>query len=104
MANRHAPRLRPLCDWDDDHSAPAEVLWWSRLDERYQVEAHGLPARRVRLVAFDHANDDQIVGCAVVRMIGEPRYGPDPDDVYAWQIILESWVDGPPVGRGRASS
>jgi hypothetical protein len=94
------PPLRPLADWDDDRSAPSEVIWWSRLDDRYLAEARRLPARRIQLVVFDHDRRDEVVRRTVVRMIGEPRYGPDPDDIYAWQRTAERWVDtaGPDDG------
>jgi hypothetical protein len=85
-------RLRPLADWDDDRSAPPGIYWWSRLDERYLIEARRLPARRVLLVGFDHLGDDVVIGRSVVDLIGEPRFGPDPDDVYAWQRLAEDWL------------
>jgi hypothetical protein len=93
MERREETRLRPLADWDDDHSAPPGVYWWSRLDERYLIEARHLPARRVLVLAFDHLGDDAVVGRSVVDLIGEPRFGPDPDDIYAWQRLAEEWIE-----------
>lgn len=100
MARRREGPLRPLADWDDDHSAPAGIYWWSRLDERFQVEARRLPARKALLVAFDRANDDALIGRVVIEMIGDPRYGPDPDDIYGWQRIAEWWVSTRPLDDG----
>lgn len=92
MKHDQNERLRPLAHWDDDRSAPPGVYWWSRLDERYLIEARRLPARRALLVAFDHLGDDAVIGRSVVDLIGEPRFGPDPDDVYAWQRRAEDWL------------
>ncbi len=84
---------RPLADWADDHWTDPRVLWWSRLDERYLVEARPIPARRVVLLVFDHTAADALVARRVLPVIGDPVYGPDPDDVYAWQRAVERWVD-----------
>lgn len=85
---------RPLAPWDDDHWSDPRVLWWARLDERYLVEARLLPGRRALLLAFDHLSSDALVIRQVVRLVGEPRYGPDPDDVDDWQRRAIRWVDG----------
>lgn len=97
VERKHDDALRPLADWDDDRSAPPGVLWWSRLDERYQVEARRLPARRVLLVAFDRGREDELVGRAILTMTGEPCYGPVPDDIRDWQAAVESWVTQRPA-------
>lgn len=77
--------VRPLANWDDDTFTDPDLLWWARFDLRYLVEARRLPARRVLLLAFDHHDGDLLVLRQVIRLIGLPRYGPDPADVRAWQ-------------------
>lgn len=71
----------PLVDWTDDASRHPSVLWWSRLDGRFLVEARAIPAGRALLLVFDMAHGAAPVGRVVIATRGNPRYGPDPDDV-----------------------
>lgn len=91
---------RPLADWDDDEWWDERVLWWSRFDDRYLVETRHTGNGEALILVFDHPRGDLLVFQQVVPLVGDARYGPDPDDVERWQKLIVGWADAMTAGGG----
>lgn len=83
----------PLTEWGAEFTPP-NVVWASELDERYLVEVQRLGPDTGLLVAFDHNNDDQVIHEEEVSLAYGAVFGPDIEDVTAWQDRIEAIVDG----------
>lgn len=91
--------MKPIMPWDSDEPLdPAGiVVWWSRLDQRWQVEVrradgdagtyHGI------LCIFDHTYDDRLVHQQPVGLSYGATFGADMQDVADWQAIACDVVD-----------
>lgn len=88
-----APAARPLARWDDGASVHADLVWWSRLDARWQVEVHRLRSYRGELVVFDHRDGDRVALRREVGLSFDARFGPDVADVAEWQTLVAAFVD-----------
>lgn len=83
---RAAP-VGPVMDWDSNQESDGDwVVWWSRLDGRYQVEvtrhpdttSHGI------LAIYDHADNAIEIHAEQVSLAYGAVFGPDTGDVDAW--------------------
>jgi hypothetical protein len=86
----------PLANWDDEQSSHPELVWWSRLDNKYQIEVHRKGERAARLVIFDHSNNDKMLKGFDVGLSYGAIFGPDIDDVSAWQDMAVNFIDSLP--------
>lgn len=69
-------------------------LWAAELDGRFLVQAMLIPGRRV-VVTVNEIKSGRTALRRVLPLVGHPRYGPDPDDVMAWQSLAEGAVESP---------
>ena len=79
---------RPLATWDSDDPIVNGVAWWSRLDDRYQVEvqyAADGDRNTGHLVVFDHDDGNRILLFEQTGIAYGAMFGPDADDVARWQ-------------------
>lgn len=85
----------PLAAWDDDRSEHRLLVWWSRLDGRYLVEVDRIDgtADRALLRVFDHADTERELLREPVRLAYGARFGPDLEDLAAWQSRAVTFVD-----------
>lgn len=93
---RTAP-VGPVMDWDRTDATDGEwVVWWSRLDGRYQVEVTRDPDSlgHARLTIYGHANSNVEVHTDQVGLAYGAVFGPDTDDVIHWRSIASKAVDG----------
>ncbi|MBB1055836.1 hypothetical protein G6020_00130 [Dietzia sp. B19] len=94
---RTAP-VRPVMDWDSTEETDGDwVVWWSRLDGRYQVEVLRDPesSNRGTLTIYDHSDDDTVVNTLQVGLAYGAVFGPDIDDVRAWEQISSAVTRDP---------
>ncbi len=86
--------------WDsqDPSDEQGRVVWWTRLDQRYQVEVHRKDDNVGTFLLWDRGPEatepprllrEEEVGLAY----GAP-FGPDEDDVNTWQEMVLRIVDG----------
>ena len=72
-------------------------VWWSRLDERWQIEVHRdsptAPSYAATLHIFDHNDGDKLVRTEPVGLAYEAVFGPDVADVNKWQERAIDYVD-----------
>ncbi|HVX56839.1 MAG TPA: hypothetical protein VHA37_03840, partial [Candidatus Saccharimonadales bacterium] len=82
-------------DWDSQEAMSHEVIWWSRLDKRYQVEVRRDAENeyRGRLYIFDHADDDRLLHDEEVPVAYGALFGPDMDDIVSWQEKTVAFLD-----------
>jgi hypothetical protein len=93
MAKKPKP-VTPLATWDDDKSRHNELVWWTRLDDRYQVEVQRLyEANRGRLCIFDREQDMALIHNEEVTLMYGAVFGPDVDDVNTWQQRVLQVID-----------
>jgi hypothetical protein len=101
--------LQPKAHWETEEiNDTASLVWWSRLDGRYQIEVHqatedalhalGLNRGSDRvyqgiLCIFDHDNDDELLMAEAVPLSYGAIFGPDVDDVAVWQERVIAFVD-----------
>lgn len=86
----------PVMDWDSTEPTDGDwVVWWSRLDDRYQVEVTREPdnTSHGKLTIYDHANDNAEVHTEQVELAYGAVFGPDTGDVDQWMAIALRVVD-----------
>lgn len=86
---RTAPQ-GPVMDWDSTDVTDGDwIVWWSRLDNRYQVEVVSDPdsSGLATLTIYDHAQDDTPIHTEQVGLAYGAVFGPDASDVAAWKTI-----------------
>ncbi|TCJ71202.1 UNVERIFIED_ORG: hypothetical protein EDC92_1309 [Dietzia maris] len=86
---RTAP-VGPVMDWDSTDATDGDwVVWWSRLDDRYQVEVTRDPdnTSQAKLTIYDRANNDIEVHAEQVGLAYGAVFGPDTGDVDKWTAI-----------------
>ncbi len=79
-----AASVGPVMDWDSTEPTDGDwVVWWSRLDDRYQVEVTRHPdnTTRAKLTIYDHANNNIEVHTEQVILAYGAVFGPDTGDV-----------------------
>jgi hypothetical protein len=92
-----AAQVTPIMKWDDQEGFRDACVWWSRLDERWQIEVHRNsptpPSYVGMLHIFDHNNGDKLVHSEPVGLSFEAIWGPDVADVQQWQERAIDFVD-----------
>lgn len=83
----------PLAVWDGDWSAHKDLVWWTRLDNRYQIEVHRTAEYKGLLCIFDHKNADELLHTKEVGLAFNAIFGPDVSDTEQWQDHVVSFVD-----------
>ncbi|MEH6807098.1 MAG: hypothetical protein V7697_29065 [Rhodococcus erythropolis] len=94
---RTAP-IGPVMDWDSSEETDGDwIVWWSRLDGRYQVEVIRDPesSSRATLTIYDHSEDDAVVHTLQVGLAYGAVFGPDIEDVRAWREISSAVTRDP---------
>lgn len=82
----------PLVPWDSD-STHANLVWRSKLDNRYLIEVQRVGDYTANLYIFDHEKDDKEIACWPVTLTYGARFGPDVDDVDDWMKKTEDFID-----------
>ena len=90
--SRLGRKLVPLASWDDATSSHADLVWWSRLDTRYQVEVQRRTRLSGTLCVFERSG--VLVHSRPVSLTFGAQFGPDIDDVWRWQRMAEAIADG----------
>lgn len=86
----------PVMDWDSTDVTDGDwIVWWSRLDKRYQVEVVRDPASSdlATLTIYDHANNQVKVHSEQVELAYGAAFGPGTGDVSHWRSIASEAVD-----------
>ena len=92
---RTAP-VGPIMEWDSTEPTDGDwVVWWSRLDDRYQVEVTRDPdnTSRAKLTIYDRANNNTEVHTEQVDLAYGAVFGPDTSDVNEWKEIAAGVVN-----------
>ena len=85
--------IKPLAVWEDDNSSHADLVWWVRLDDRYQIEVHRVTKYKGTLYIFDHNSNDALLYIEDVGLLYDALFGPDVNDVYEWEEKILKCVD-----------
>lgn len=88
--------VRPILDWDDMSDFKDMCVYKTRLDGRYQLEAHRHEDDQdsATLYIWDHREGDRLIHSQDTgHMMAGAIFGPDVDDVARWQEIAISVVD-----------
>lgn len=83
----------PLASWSHDDSAHPELVWWAKLDDRWQIEVQRTDAYHATLCVFDHDNSDVLAHSEPVGLSYGALFGPDMGDVAHWQDKVMAYVD-----------
>ncbi|KKQ32205.1 MAG: hypothetical protein US45_C0025G0008 [Candidatus Nomurabacteria bacterium GW2011_GWA1_37_20] len=85
---------KPLLPWDspEDTNHP-QLVWRSKLDDRYLIEAHRIDNRNGKIFAFDHNKNDQEIFSMDVGLSYGAMFGPDVADVQEWQEKVIDFID-----------
>jgi hypothetical protein len=86
----------PLATWDNDNSSTELLVWWTRLDQRWQVEVHRTDNYNGILCIFDHSDCDALRHSEPVGLSYGAICGPDVEDVASWQDKAILVVDALP--------
>ena len=85
--------IKPLAVWEDDNSSHTDLVWWVRLDDRYQIEVHRIGEYKGILCIFDHDSKDALLYIEEVVLSYNALFGPDISDVGEWQKKVVEFVD-----------
>lgn len=85
------PEQAPLAHWDDARSEHPNLVWWSRLDGRYQVEVQRRTRSSGTLCVFERLG--ALARAWPVTLTFGARFGPDIEDVWRWQRMAEAFSD-----------
>ena len=85
--------LVPLALWENDNSEHERLVWYSRLDQKFQVEVHRIDDRSGCLIIFDHVNQMSVIYTEHVDLSYGAVFGPDVADVRYWEDKVCSVVD-----------
>jgi hypothetical protein len=87
---------RPIMDWESQEPFKDNVVWWTRLDGRYQIEVQRKGEREGTLFIWDREQGDEAPPAfgKVVNFAYGAIFGPDVDDVGYWQQIALDFADG----------
>jgi hypothetical protein len=84
--------MQPLANWDNHDSQHPDLLWWNRLDGKWQCEVQRVDDREAMLIIFDHADNTPIYQESVSLAYGA-MFGPDVMDVEFWKERCCNVVD-----------
>jgi hypothetical protein len=84
---------QPLATWTDDNSRHPLLVWWSRLDDRWQIEVQRTGPYTGNFCIFDHANGDKEILCEPTSFMYDAAYGPDVEDVAKWEDRGVQFID-----------
>lgn len=87
----------PLAVWDNNDSSHPQLVWWTRLDQRWQVEVQRVNDYNATLCVFDHTHDNTLRHSEPVGLAYGAIMGPDVDDVRTWQESAIAFVDSLPT-------
>ncbi len=78
--------MTPLAKWEDNDSVHDRLVWWSRLDSKYQIEVQRTEdGKGATLVVFDHTDNDKVVFSEPTSLSYGAIFGPDVSDVEIWK-------------------
>ena len=83
----------PLATWDDNDSKHPLLVWWTRLDKRWQIEVQRIDDYNATLCIFDHTNQDALIHSEPEGLSYGALFGPDVGDVAFWQDKAIKIVD-----------
>lgn len=85
----------PLMSWDEQVAFRGDCVWWTRLDDRYQIEVHrtGEPHHGLFLM-WDRTDDMKLVAETKVGLAYDAVFGPDAMDVHLWESMGIDVADG----------
>lgn len=82
-------------EWDSSETFNQNVVWWNRLDNRFQIEVRRSDedAYKGELIIFDHDKEDEVIHEEQVGLMYGAMFGPDMADVALWQDKSVEAVD-----------
>ena len=84
---------KPEMDWDSTKEFSEDVVWWGRLDRRYQIEIHRKGERVGQMLIWDHDDNDRFMHEEEVVLAYAAIFGPDILDVIDWQNKATEIID-----------
>lgn len=99
--------MKPIAKWDSDETIYPGLVWWSKLDSRFQVEVQQdlAPEHKYNgtLCIFDHNDGDKLIHSQPVGVSYGAMFGPDMADVSAWCEVACQIIDSMDDGSLRHS-
>jgi len=91
----------PKARWEDTNKTYSGLIWWAKLDDRYQVEVHSETENMDRgiLHIFDHKNENKLIHSEPVPVAYGARFNPDILDVEEWKEKAIFVVDNLSKGK-----
>lgn len=87
---------KPKASWNNPNETPLDLVWWTRLDDRWQIEVQRVNDRAGLILIFDHDNKMELVHEETVRLSFADTFGADIDDVLDWKDKAIEFVDTRP--------
>jgi hypothetical protein len=84
---------KPSVEWENKEVNHEHLIWFARLDHRYQLEVHRIDRNRGELIVFDHENNDKEIFAKEVGLSYGSIFGPDMGDINTWQDMVVDFVD-----------
>jgi hypothetical protein len=86
---------KPIMAWSSEelYDKNQVMIWWSRLDNKYQIEVQRIDGYHANLIIFDHELKDKKIFEKKVGLSYGARFGPDMEDVENWREIAAGFID-----------
>ncbi|MEE9214656.1 MAG: hypothetical protein V3U54_07655 [Thermodesulfobacteriota bacterium] len=85
--------MKSSVDWEKEKVLSEDIIWWSKLDNRFLIQVRRLRENEATMCIFDHDNDDEMMSCEQVSLAYGAIYGPDVADIATWQERAVEIVD-----------
>ena len=86
--------VKPIVPWNADETfTHKDIVWHSKLDERYLIEVRRTGSHTANLFIFDHNDEDKELTSFEVTLFYGAQFGPDVADVTEWQEKVIDFID-----------
>lgn len=95
LARTESKPSKPIMAWNslESYDNKGMVVWWSKLDNRYQIEVQRIDKYHANLIIFDHSLKDKMIHKEKVGLSYGATFGPDIADVETWKEISADFID-----------
>ena len=84
---------QPLLPWEKEGADHPQLVWRSKLDDKFLIEVHRTDNYSGTLYIFDHDKNDLGIASWDVMLSYGAMFGPDVADVEEWQKGVAVFID-----------